>query len=439
MRGLNSGLGLTPGNADLLSQYSVGGNRPVQVLDATGGNIRALRAPLTFARSGVADYLDADLAFQQAAAGVPRVMHDPAGVLPPRLAVEASETRINPNAEDMAGNGGFRVSSADGDAAPFGAGTSFSLFEVSTASVSGSCASTQPYTLAAGDHTVAVYAKAGPDQTGWLLSRISAQADFTDAARAWFDPAAGVKGAASLASGASALTGVVSWIEPQGAGVYRCFTRFTLAAPTDVFVRHYIADADSTLVSTLADQVQLWGEQLVTGSTTGSFIRGNTPNITRAAESAIIPFLPANDFTVGFDFSVSRIPTNFERVFEIYPDAASGNNRQAFFFDGSGNLRFETYSGGAARGAIGNLGAVSAGRHRVIWRVQDGAMGASLDGGAVVSVTGLTGTLPACDRWRLFDSSGGTGAPRGENGAFLAVAWAQGLLDADMQSWSALP
>lgn len=378
---------------------------------------RSFEDLVTFTSLGARDGIGPSLQFEIALAGQPRFMHDPAGSLPRGIAVEPSETRLNPNAENMAANGGFRTSSAVGDPGPFGATSNFTLFEVATADASnGSCASSQPYSLSAGRHTVAVYAKAGPDQSGWLLTRPSVQSLFSDAAQAFFDPVTGTKGAAVLASGASVITGVSSWIEPQGGGVYRCFTSFTLGSNADIFLRHYIAASNGALGSDLGDQIQLWGAQLVSGSTTGSFIRGNTPNTVRPAESlTAAPLHGGGSFTILADFSVGVEPNSgFPRLINAFRSAVAPNDRQGVAYSG-GNFSLASLSGGATRAGSLALKPWSAGRHLLAASFTDDAFHGIMNGGSEASRTGIATALPSVDSIAAFADPGGVNSLLGPN------------------------
>ena len=115
--------------------------------------------------------------------------------------------------------------------------------------------------LAAGTYTLSVIARG----TGWFVMRPTVEANFADAAGAWFNLGAGSVATVALASGASIFAGPSASMVPVGTG-YRVSITFTVTAEAPLSMRFYLVDGDSTLEVTPGAEVQLEAPQLENGT-----------------------------------------------------------------------------------------------------------------------------------------------------------------------------
>jgi hypothetical protein len=220
---------------------------------------------------------------------VPRIEYDANGNRK-GLLIEEARTNLLINSGDMDGGNwsSFRTTFSNGDTAPDGSQL-FLLAEASETNVNGSNAGQQVATLAAGTYTMSAFAKAGPDDAGFLVLRPASNVTFTDTVHAWFNLETGSVDTVSSSAGSSVVTTPVASIQDYGNGVYRCILTFTITSEESIRHLHYIANASGSFPVTLGKQVQLWGAQLEAGSFPTSYISTAGAAASRAVDVASIP------------------------------------------------------------------------------------------------------------------------------------------------------
>lgn len=115
--------------------------------------------------------------------------------------------------------------------------------------------------LPSGVYTLSAHAKGN----GWFVLRAGVEADFNDAAVAWFDLGAGVAGNATLTSGASVIASPSASVTPVGDGYHLALT-FTVTAVAALSMRFYLVDGDASLAVTPGASARLEAPQLEAGA-----------------------------------------------------------------------------------------------------------------------------------------------------------------------------
>lgn len=393
---------------------------------------RSFEDLVTFTRSGTAERINADLEFETVLAGKPRFMHDPAGMLPRRLAVEASETRINANpVASMAG--WSNVTTATRTDLALGILGSFPGLKIASQGADWNRVGPPNWTLVNGQsYTVRTYYMEPDDGSSSGQARINGYA----AAGAFNCALNGPVGALAV----SATTGcTVSGVTNKEVldGVFFCEFTVTNTSGSDQTLSFGVGPNSATSDKAVVALAQFG----VAGSAPGSdILNPATANTTRAAEAAAVPMLHGGGaFTVLYDCYLGAVPTTgLPRVFQAAIAADVNDNSAQLLYNPSTNkFRVSSVRGGVAVGTDLAVGAV--GRVRAVLIAADASVRASVNGSVPSGLTGLSGTIPAMDALTCFANPAGNNAFPGNCGLFQCSVISGVLSDAYAQSWSALP
>lgn len=279
-------------------------------------------------------------ALQTAAAGVPRIDHDPITGECKGLLIEEQRTNLLTYSEQL-DNAAWTKSNLSVQAnvvvAPDGTLTGDKLVENTTTN---NHFVRQDPPVVAGDYTFSFYAKAAG------RSLVFATLDGGSNTK-WFDLTTGMAGGGG--SGTAAITNV-------GNGWYRCaytFTRTAGTAPCLIFVSN-----STSIISYAGDGysgIYIWGAQLEAGAFPTSYIKTEASQVTRSADSASIT---GSNFSrwyrqdEGTLFAEAVSPGNSDWpcvVSACRSDYSLNSIQLQFYTGGTSQAGFEVNAGGAAQ------------------------------------------------------------------------------------------
>jgi hypothetical protein len=358
---------------------------------------------ITFTRASTGTYLDSDGLLKTATTNTPRIEYDANGNRK-GLLIEEARTNLYTNSGDMDGTGwvGFRTTYSAGDTSPDGSQL-FLLGEASETNINGSSVAEQGRGVSSGTHTMSVFAKAGPDDTGFLSLRPSDSASFIDAVSAWFNLQTGVVSAVATEGGSTNVTTPVATIQDFGGGVYRCSLTFTVVSPITVVPRHYLTDSSGSRLVTVGKQVQLWGAQFEAGSFPTSYISTSGAAASRAADVASIPTSAfgynADKGTVVVDFETQYgTPVGFPRIWEI-GGATSGVDRvYGFISAANSQIRCGVLANGVTAADFSVKTDPTPASGKLAFAFADADFSGVIDGGSPVTDTSGSFTTPSIPR-----------------------------------------
>lgn len=163
---------------------------------------------------------------------------------------------------------------------------------------------------------------------------------------------------------------------------------------------------------------------------------GAPASATRAADTFALASMPALAGVTLVDYTPNAVTSANQWIYQ--PDDGTGNNRESLFINGSGLMLLTTLTGGVAQGNI-NLGTAVAGtRYRVAIRNTGGTVSASINGGAVGSITPANGYPVGVNARHLANSNSGVGQGMLYLSRVIEYPTAAPT-DAQLQAMSALP
>jgi hypothetical protein len=353
---------------------------------------------ITFTRASTGTYLDSDGLLKTATTNTPRIEYDADGNRR-GLLIEEARTNLLINSGDMDGGSwsSFRTTFSNGDTAPDGSQL-FLLAETSETNVNGSNAGQQVATLAAGTYTMSAFAKAGPDDAGFLVLRPASNVTFTDTVHAWFNLETGSVGTVSSSAGSSVVTTPVASIQDYGNGVYRCILTFTITSEESIRHLHYIANASGSFPVTLGKQVQLWGAQVEAGSFPTSYISTSGAAASRAADVASIPTSAfgynQKAGTVVVDCSIDRVANVAgTSIAGLFGSAFDISNSTRVFYRSNGTTGYQNTDGGVTSVDLSPPGVLTAGQNiNIAFAYVENDFAVVRNGGTVQTDT--SGSLP---------------------------------------------
>lgn len=122
---------------------------------------------------------------------------------------------------------------------------------------------------------------------GWFVLRPTVEANFSDAAVAWFNLGAGEKGAVALAGGADVFSAPSSTMTPVGDG-YRVSVTFTLGASVGISDRFYLVDGDNSLAVTSGASARIEAPQLEAGAVATNYQpRASQYDVTKIGQKSL--------------------------------------------------------------------------------------------------------------------------------------------------------
>lgn len=251
-------------------------------LDLNFAGSKTVDPRITFTRASSATYFDEFAVLRTASNNVPRIDHNPVTGECLGLLIEEQRTNLMPHSEQFDNAGWNKVQSTitpNAVAAPDGTLTADLLIEDT---------SNNQHTISRGQsllanttYTLSVYVKpagrtlfrmAGSYINNWSVG--SPKADFD-----------------LMAGTVSNIVGDGAGIQPVGNGWYRCHLTATFGAADNLGGMNIITLISSSSITYQGDGTSgicIWGAQLEAGSQQSSYIKTESSQVTRAADSAVM-------------------------------------------------------------------------------------------------------------------------------------------------------
>jgi uncharacterized membrane protein len=201
-----------------------------------------------------------------------------------------------------------------------------------------------------------------------------------------------------------AVTSGTGNIENYGNGWYRCSTTFTTSGTNqEVYIEPVISGTTQSYTGDGTSGIYLYGAQIEQGSYATSYIPTSGSTATRSAEttSQTVPdgVIGQTEGTIFVDFNQKLINQNTTRRIIALTDGSS-TNRIVFYITAQNKIEYyiRNSSGNLFLGQSTTDYGNSVGSHKIAATYKDGDYALFMDGNLIISGTGTSGTIPACNR-----------------------------------------